>query len=136
MKLKYLLHALLSLTAAVVIVGFYCIPASKRSVYLLPAYPFICYGIAVLLDNAVALRPLKAFTWLIAILAVVAPLALIVLQIFPQPLLLPMVSIPWWRYAVLILPSVAGAAWIVNRHSPVGHVLVIIWSLYLSLIHI
>lgn len=124
--------ALLSLTAAVVIVGFYCIPASKRSVYLLPAYPFICYGIAVLLDNAVALRPLKAFTWLIAILAVVAPLALIVLQIFPQPLLLPMVSIPWWRYAVLILPSVAGAAWIVNRHSPVGHVLVIIWSLYLS----
>lgn len=40
---------LLSLTAAVVIFIFYCIPASKRSVYLMPMYPFTAYFIAELL---------------------------------------------------------------------------------------
>ncbi len=37
---------LFSLVAAVVIVLFYCIPLSKRSVYLMPAYPFIAVFIA------------------------------------------------------------------------------------------
>ncbi len=123
--------AILSITAAVLIVGFYCIPASKRSVYLLPAYPFICYGIATLLDNLAAIRPIKAFTWLIAIIAVIAPIAIVILQIVPQPQLLPLDSIPWWRWFAVILPCVAGIAWMVNRHSPVGHVLVSVWTLYL-----
>lgn len=34
---------LFSLTVIVVIFVFYCIPASKRSVYLLPIYPFVSY---------------------------------------------------------------------------------------------
>ena len=37
---------LFSLVAAVVIIIFYCIPVSKRSVYLMPAYPFIAIFIA------------------------------------------------------------------------------------------
>ncbi|MDR0232303.1 MAG: glycosyltransferase family 39 protein [Dysgonamonadaceae bacterium] len=37
---------LFSLVAAVLIVFFYCIPISKRSVYLMPAYPFIAVFIA------------------------------------------------------------------------------------------
>ncbi|MDR0686646.1 MAG: glycosyltransferase family 39 protein [Dysgonamonadaceae bacterium] len=37
---------LFSLIAAVVTVGFYCIPLSKRSVYLMPAYPFIAVFIS------------------------------------------------------------------------------------------
>ena len=37
---------LFSLVCAVVIVVFYCIPQSKRSVYLMPAYPFIAFFIA------------------------------------------------------------------------------------------
>jgi hypothetical protein len=32
-----------SLLVAAVIVGFFCLPSSKRSVYLLPAYPFIAF---------------------------------------------------------------------------------------------
>jgi 4-amino-4-deoxy-L-arabinose transferase-like glycosyltransferase len=35
-----------SVVAAVVIVVFYCIPMSKRSVYLMPAYPFIALFVA------------------------------------------------------------------------------------------
>ncbi len=37
---------LFSLVAAVIIVLFYCIPMSKRSVYLMPAYPFIAIFMA------------------------------------------------------------------------------------------
>lgn len=37
---------LLSLLAIVLIFVFYCIPKSKRSVYLLPIYPFIAYFLA------------------------------------------------------------------------------------------
>ena len=35
-----------SVVAALVVVVFYCFPASKRSVYLLPAYPFLAFLIA------------------------------------------------------------------------------------------
>ncbi len=37
---------LFSLVSIVVIIGFYCIPTSKRSVYLMPAYPFIALFLA------------------------------------------------------------------------------------------
>lgn len=37
---------LFSLTSIVVIFVFYCIPQSKRSVYLMPIYPFIAYFLA------------------------------------------------------------------------------------------
>jgi len=39
-----------SLIATVSIVGFFCIPSSKRSVYLLPAYPFIAIIAASFVD--------------------------------------------------------------------------------------
>ncbi|MBD5369312.1 MAG: dolichyl-phosphate-mannose--protein mannosyltransferase [Bacteroides sp.] len=41
--------SLLSLTAIVVTLVFYSIPASKRSVYLLPLYPFLSYFTALML---------------------------------------------------------------------------------------
>lgn len=47
---------LLSLTASTVIFIFYCIPASKRSVYLLPMYPFLSYFIVRLGQWLIARR--------------------------------------------------------------------------------
>ncbi|MCM1067460.1 MAG: glycosyltransferase family 39 protein [Muribaculaceae bacterium] len=123
--------ALLSLVAAVVVVGFYCIPASKRSVYLLPAYPFICYGIANILDGKSRIGAVKAFTWTMAVLAVLAPIALVALQIWPLPKLAP-APMPWWAYAVLAVPAACGVAWMCNRHTPVGHLLCTVWALYVA----
>lgn len=40
-------HRLFSLVAVVVIILFYMIPKSKRSVYLLPVYPFVAYWITL-----------------------------------------------------------------------------------------
>lgn len=125
--------ALLSIVAAVVIVGFYCIPASKRSVYLLPAYPFICYGIASVIESKTSARAVRFFTWLMAVLAVLAPLAIIALQIWPLPKL-PIDTIPWWGYAILSLPLFVGIAWFANRHSPTGHLCIIVWAIYVAYI--
>lgn len=124
--------ALMSVTAAVITIGFYCIPASKRSVYLLPAYPFICYGIASLLeDKATTARVVRFFAWFVAILAVIAPMAVVTLQ-FVSIEGLVFEPIPWWRYIFVLLPLAAGIAWFANRHSPVGHILATVWTIYLS----
>lgn len=123
--------ALLCVTVAVLVVGFYTIPASKRSVYLLPAYPFICYGIALILDLRCRSGAVRFFAWMTAILAVAAPLAVVALQIYPLPGLA-LEQIPWWRYMILAVPFAAGIAWFVNRHSPSGHICVAIWSMLLA----
>lgn len=48
---------LFSLLSIVIIFVFYCIPKSKRSVYLLPIYPFIAYFLAEYILYLVRVRP-------------------------------------------------------------------------------
>lgn len=124
---------LLALVAVVVIVGFYCIPSSKRSVYLLPAYPFVCYAIASILDSPLARRPVRIFTWTAAVLAVLVPIGFVALQFIEIPNLT--FGLPhWYGWLMLALPLLCGGAWIANRHSAVGHLLLTVWALYLAYI--
>lgn len=70
---------LLALCACVIIFVFYCIPQSKRGVYLLPMYPFLAYWMAFYirwLANKTT-RVLKAFGWIIALLGTLVPVALL-----------------------------------------------------------
>lgn len=57
---------LFSLTVALTVFVFYCIPSSKRSVYLLPMYPFIAYGVANILISLSGSRALAIYNkvWL------------------------------------------------------------------------
>lgn len=66
----------MSLLAAVLIFLFYCFPESKRSVYLLPVYPFIAYFIALHMRRMVTAGPrmVKTYCALIAFIAIAAPL--------------------------------------------------------------
>lgn len=124
-------HGLMSLVVAVVVIGFYCIPESKRSVYLLPAYPFICYGLTNLLDTRLLLKPLRVFTWIIALLAFLVPPAAIALTYYPVDGLPAMNPIPWWGYIICLIPMVLSFSWIISRHSDGGRVATMVWSLYL-----
>ncbi len=124
---------LFALTVAATVIIFYCIPDSKRSVYLLPAYPFIAYAVASVFYSGAAGRPVRAFAWVISVLAIVAPLALIGLQIWTLPKL-PVAPLRWWNYLVIAVPVGAGVAWIVNRHSPTGHILAMVWAILLCYI--
>ena len=63
---------LFSLLSIVIIFVFYCIPKSKRSVYLLPIYPFIAYFLAEYILYLVRVRPvvMKVFGSVMASLSV------------------------------------------------------------------
>ena len=59
-----------AIIVAVCVFVFYCIPKSKRSVYLIPVYPFIAYFLAEYMLYAWRFRPmlLKAFGHMMAVL--------------------------------------------------------------------
>lgn len=63
---------LYSLLCIVIIFTFYCIPKSKRSVYLLPIYPFIAYFLAeyIIYLRHRHLNALRVFGSIMAALAV------------------------------------------------------------------
>lgn len=73
---------LFALVCVVVIFLFYCIPASKRSVYLLPLYPFLAYWLAELFLWAKQSRPraLSVFGWVVSVLALVLTVAFVAVQ--------------------------------------------------------
>ena len=64
------------------ILFFYCIPKSKRSVYLLPCYPFMAWLMAQYVVWLVAnrLSAVKAYAWLMSVLGVVLSMAFVVLK--------------------------------------------------------
>lgn len=64
------------------ILFFYCIPKSKRSVYLLPCYPFMAWLMAQYVVWLVANRlpAVKAYAWLMGVLGVVLSVAFVVLK--------------------------------------------------------
>lgn len=70
-------HEMFALIAAVVVFVFYCIPKSKRGVYLLPVYPFTCWFIAKFIvwkaqDNIKAIRAFGHFITSICVIVAVA----------------------------------------------------------------
>ncbi len=80
-----------SLLCIVIIFVFYCIPKSKRSVYLLPIYPFLAFFIADFVMYLVNLRhrSVKIYAALISSVAVIAYIAFVVIQcgLFPTGIL-------------------------------------------------
>jgi 4-amino-4-deoxy-L-arabinose transferase-like glycosyltransferase len=73
---------LFAMVQIVVIFVFYCIPKSKRSVYMLPIYPFIAYFISLLVvylcNNGAKL--LKTFGWIISGVGIVVAVAGVVVS--------------------------------------------------------
>lgn len=59
------------------ILFFYCIPKSKRSVYLLPCYPFMAYLIAeyIVWMMKEKVGALKVYAWVIAVLTIILDVA-------------------------------------------------------------
>ncbi|MDE7119451.1 MAG: glycosyltransferase family 39 protein, partial [Muribaculaceae bacterium] len=69
---------LLAIAASAVIFIFYCIPKSKRSVYLLPMYPFMAIGIAMAIRwlAANAPRVIRVYGTVMAAIGIVAGVAM------------------------------------------------------------
>ncbi|MDE7426590.1 MAG: glycosyltransferase family 39 protein [Muribaculaceae bacterium] len=83
---------------------FYCIPQSKRSVYLLPMYPAMAYGVAC---AVLALRKSKAlsiYRYIIYVLAILLLPAIIFLSVKADGIIIRMDQPQWWQWIFIALP--------------------------------
>lgn len=124
---------LLALLAVVLIVGFYCIPASKRSVYLLPAYPFIAYGVASLILHLHSSKVLKSYVWILAVIGFAVPIAvaLALAGIIPTGKV-QLWPLSWWMWPLLCVPAVVSLLWFGNRRDSVAFAILLPLSLMLT----
>lgn len=119
---------LFSLLSIVIIFVFYCIPQSKRSVYLMPIYPFIAYFVAKLLFWLHEYHPRvwKGYCGFLSVVGLVLALAFVVLKWIPidqgwfhgrhgfqnyTMVLLLQQAGAWWQWLMLALGVVVLAGW-------------------------
>jgi len=74
--------------AFIIVVAFYCVPKSKRSVYLLPAYPFMAWLLAEWMMRIKDRKPvvMKIFSGILGVAALLLGVACVVLQFHPVAL--------------------------------------------------
>ncbi len=119
---------LLSLTAIVVTIVFYCIPFTKRGVYLMPAYPFIAYFIAkyIIWMAANARKVMKLYGATLSVLSIVLFVAFLLLKTsFASDMLdgqdmssenvLTLIALSrvglWWQWVLILTPTMFGLYW-------------------------
>ncbi|MDO5394700.1 MAG: glycosyltransferase family 39 protein [Bacteroidales bacterium] len=105
---------LMAWTVGLTVLVFYCIPESKRSVYLLPCYPFMAYGAAWVLGHVSATRLMRAWSVILAIIALLAPGVLIAASygLFPGVTLM---TPRWWQWPFAVLPMLVALWWLLTR---------------------
>lgn len=127
-------YELFSLLSIVVILLFYCIPKSKRSVYVMPIYPFMAYYLAIyfqwLLKNFP--KAIKIFGWFISSLGFIllVTFALIKYGLIPDSIcgtgrhalesirmLRSLESIPMTLYTIIFVSLPAYAIWQFVRYN-------------------
>lgn len=149
---------LYSAIAIIAIFVFYCIPQSKRSVYLMPIYPFLGYFIAKILmwmDDRKKM-PLKVYGGFLSVLTTILFVLIVILQLHVVPetilgghgrhVIENVATIQafsninnWWQYALIIFTTAAGLYWwIWQKRTDVHHHLIygligLTLALYISL---
>ncbi len=102
---------LFALVVACGVVLFYCIPASKRSVYLLPAYPFIAYGVTLLITRLQGTWPVRIYGKVMAILAIQAPIVVAIAAFIPEGIIAGFKFEGWLSWVLLVLPVAVATVW-------------------------
>lgn len=142
---------LFSLTAVVVIFVFYCIPQSKRSVYLMPIYPFLAYFITLyILWLEKRKKPVvKVYGSVLAVLGILLFVCFLVVKggfvpdsIFGTgrhaeknvAMLHALETLGnFWQWLLIMVPPLLGVLWFVKRRHDIWAVLVLTFGLYLAL---
>jgi 4-amino-4-deoxy-L-arabinose transferase-like glycosyltransferase len=124
---------LMAWTVGLTIFIFYCIPASKRSVYLLPCYPFLAYGATWVLMTINNTKLMRVTTLIMAILAVVAPMVFLAADLnLIKPLQL--APLHWWLWPIAAAPAVVGISWLRTRSKRGFTLGGTLWITYIMLI--
>ncbi len=125
---------LMAWTVGLTIFIFYCIPASKRSVYLLPCYPFMAYGVAWVITHLRGTRLMRVSSMILAVLAIVAPLLLISASLIASDIL-PLEAMPWWRWPLAMIPVITGLWWLFKgkySRNMISGVILTVYAIYLA----
>lgn len=136
----------LAAVVSVVIFVFYCIPQSKRSVYLMPMYPFVAY-LTVRFIRYIGRRAASIphiFAWFIAVLAILVPAVFVALKcgLIPESVVghgrhaaqnLAMMQAvascgKWWQWILVMIPAAASLFWILAGDRRCGPLDSIGWS--------
>ncbi len=106
--------ARLALVVGLTVFIFYCIPSSKRSVYLLPCYPFLAYGVAWLLGEQRVPRIMRVWANVLAVIAVLAPVAIIIAGCmgWGKPAV---AMLAWHQWLPALVPVFVGLWWLLTR---------------------
>lgn len=142
---------LFSLTVIVVIFVFYCIPQSKRSVYLMPIYPFIAYFIALYIRWLEAQKKpvVKIYGGILAVLSILLFVCFLIVKagLVPESIFgtgrhaadnilmlqaLQQISHPV-QWLLVIVTMLLGVCWFCMGRKNVWGVLLLTFGLYLSL---
>jgi len=123
-------EGLLAVTAACTVIIFYCIPSSKRSVYLLPAYPFMAYGITVLIESLRGTGVIRSFGRTMAFLGITVPVCMFVLAFVYNPFALQFSILHRWMWLFVLIPLSLSVWWFAGRSkSPVS--MPVVYALFL-----
>jgi hypothetical protein len=147
---------LFALTSIVTIFVFYCIPQSKRSVYLMPIYPFMGYFIARMMMwlSEWRTKPLNFFNGTLSTLSILLFVAFVALKFVDVPdtmfhgrhALQNQMTVDalsgisqWWQLLTVVITTAIGVLWWVYRKRvsrgvmAVAATLVLVLGIYLSL---
>ena len=115
-------------TAIIVTFVFYCIPQSKRSVYLMPIYPFISYFIAKFIRwmGYHATGALRIYGSILSVLCLLLPVCLVALKMGAVPdsifhgrhaadnvaMIHALAGIgTWWQWLLIAATTLIGLSW-------------------------
>lgn len=102
--------------AFAVIFIFYCIPASKRSVYLLPVYPMAAYAVAWIFDRTSTTAVARVWSVILSIINILAPLLFAVAALGFIPKIHP-ATVHWWQWCIAAVPALYSIFWLLTRKS-------------------
>lgn len=110
--------SLLAIVAGLTIFIFYCIPASKRSVYLLPCYPFLAFGAAWALEKMSGTRFMAAWSVFLSVLGIIASIAAVAIAVCLSHgivLVRGVAPLQWWLWPMAVLPGIFALWWLFTR---------------------
>lgn len=115
-----------AMSAAVIIFVFYCIPKSKRGVYLLPMYPFIAYFLAdwIIILIKMGKQSPVVFSKTVAIISLIAGSAILSAPLLPLPTSAAAL-LPYPIFGLLPIFASAIGFWSIARRkrNPMAHIL-------------
>lgn len=121
---------LLSVVTALTVIIFYCVPSSKRSVYLLPAYPFMAYGVAVIVESLRGSTETRIFGRGMMWLGIVVPVAVALVELVPNNFF-PFFHIHGFLGWTMLAVPVAAALWWWKSPARTEVAIPVVWALLL-----